>query len=662
MFCALKNRYCVGLITGLALSMSSANAERLALLPEPALEPMLESVFEQVVVTGTRTARLLSESPIPTDVLDSHAVKQITRASLEQTLNVLPGVDVTRSVKDGFNIQLQGFQGNDVAVLVDGLPIISPTGSASDFAQLSALNINRIEVVRGAASVLYGSNAFGGVVNIITDKTPQDQLRIIYDAGAFSENNQNDITQQASLIASKAWGDWGISATYQHIDDPAFARDNAGTTQAAQREANLLQTHKTFSVLHDDDRTQGYYQYNHLTESKTRLEALFPNGRSLSYFSDVDLRTHTAGLAHNNSSVKVRASRHNETSGNSGALRIANIEQVNADTQTSFLYQSVETVLGAHYYNQTLNQIKQDTTQEINHESVGGVEYFLQTEITLNPNWTVLAGLRLQKDEGFGYHHVKKIAFRFNKDLKEKSTFTWRANIGEAYKVPTLKERFFFFDHSNLGYIILGNNILNPEEGYSIGSHLEYTHTFLNADMRYSMNTHYAKKNNAIETVIDQTLTQQQGLLVSQYQNIGAIEVYGYDIGAAISTKKTNSNIEYNYLHAQDTLTKMRLPDRATHKIKANIDAYITPLNINWFLYLTYRKHVAPPENFDVIKDTDFEVSTNFYYNIKENFIMRIGLENIFNQIEEKNLNIDREFDSRSPVGRYAFLSFELDL
>jgi outer membrane receptor for ferrienterochelin and colicins len=125
---------------------------------------------EHIVVTGTRTAKLLSNSPVLVDVIDGGTIAKISQGTLAQALNYIPGIVIKRSVKDGYNIQMQGFDGDHVLVLIDGQPIVSPTGSSADLDQIPASNIAQIEIIRGAASVMYGSAAIGGVIPITQTK------------------------------------------------------------------------------------------------------------------------------------------------------------------------------------------------------------------------------------------------------------------------------------------------------------------------------------------------------------------------------------------------------------------------------------------------------------------------------------------------------------
>ncbi|MCP5008460.1 MAG: TonB-dependent receptor plug domain-containing protein, partial [Aestuariibacter sp.] len=99
---------------------------------------------ETIVVTGTRSPKALYTSPVNVEIIEQATIERLSRGTLRQLLEVMPGVVVTRSRKDGYNIQLQGFSADRVLVLMDGQPLISPTGSAVDLDQISVNNIKQI--------------------------------------------------------------------------------------------------------------------------------------------------------------------------------------------------------------------------------------------------------------------------------------------------------------------------------------------------------------------------------------------------------------------------------------------------------------------------------------------------------------------------------------
>lgn len=109
-----------------------------------AFSVLAEGDLERVVITGTRTPKLLASSPVKVDVVDKEDIARLSKGTLRQVLEVMPGVVVRRSQKDGYNVQLNGFNGDHVLVLINGQPFISPTGSSVDLDQISVANIKQL--------------------------------------------------------------------------------------------------------------------------------------------------------------------------------------------------------------------------------------------------------------------------------------------------------------------------------------------------------------------------------------------------------------------------------------------------------------------------------------------------------------------------------------
>lgn len=122
--------------------------------------------LDAVVVTATRTMKQIQEVPSSVSVVTAKDIEERNITSVPEALQTLPGVYKSQAIQGG--IQLRGFGSGDILVLVDGLQMNYPFNSTVDWEMIPVENIERIEVVRGAGSSLYGGHAVGGVVNIIT--------------------------------------------------------------------------------------------------------------------------------------------------------------------------------------------------------------------------------------------------------------------------------------------------------------------------------------------------------------------------------------------------------------------------------------------------------------------------------------------------------------
>ena len=136
-----------------------------------------ESVYEltPVVVTATKTAESAEKVPASVSVVTAKEIAAHNYSSTAQALGQLPGVYLS-PVGDG-GISMRGFGSADILVIVDGQPINNGWNGAVDWSMIPIQNIERIEVVRGAASSLYGGRAVGGVIQIITKKSKDEGLQ-----------------------------------------------------------------------------------------------------------------------------------------------------------------------------------------------------------------------------------------------------------------------------------------------------------------------------------------------------------------------------------------------------------------------------------------------------------------------------------------------------
>ena len=131
--------------------------------------------MEQVVVTGTRTRKTLAQSPVLTKVVNKVELKEAGAVTALDALEYsMPGVQFSPDAH-GDNLQIQGLDNDYILVLVDGERMVGETRGNVNFERLNAEEIERIEIVNGASSVLYGSNAIGAVINIITKNGRQEK-------------------------------------------------------------------------------------------------------------------------------------------------------------------------------------------------------------------------------------------------------------------------------------------------------------------------------------------------------------------------------------------------------------------------------------------------------------------------------------------------------
>lgn len=148
-----------------------------------------ESLLDRVIVSGSRNAAPLSESGSTVSVITGEELEQQQIRIVSDVLRQVPGIAVSRSGPVGAltQVRIRGAEANQTVVLIDGIKINDPFTSEVDFAHLLAAEIDRIEILRGPQSVLYGSEAIGGVISIFTKRgAPGTQVAANLEGGSFS--------------------------------------------------------------------------------------------------------------------------------------------------------------------------------------------------------------------------------------------------------------------------------------------------------------------------------------------------------------------------------------------------------------------------------------------------------------------------------------------
>jgi vitamin B12 transporter len=172
------------------------------------------SEVDQIVVTAGRTADKLSDVPVSMTVIDAETLRERQTVVVSDLLSRTPGVTVTRNggVGGSTQVRIRGAESDQTVVLIDGVKLSDPsaTGSGYNFANLLAGDVSRIEVLRGPQSTLWGSQAIGGVINMITE-TPRGDLST---KATVEGGSRSTFYSRAGVGAGGDWGGWRLAAGY----------------------------------------------------------------------------------------------------------------------------------------------------------------------------------------------------------------------------------------------------------------------------------------------------------------------------------------------------------------------------------------------------------------------------------------------------------------
>jgi iron complex outermembrane receptor protein len=183
------------------------------------------TTLEEVVVTATKTEEERKNVPNSIILMDEMDIQESSANSLGELLANELGVDWRTKGNYGGaveEIHIRGMSGNATQVFVNGVSINSPSVGVADVSRIPLNNIERIEVVKGSGSLLYGSGAMGGTVNIITKRPKKEKIDLRADAGYGSYDTYQLSAEQGMF----AWGDFGYYLTANRRETDGF-RDNS---------------------------------------------------------------------------------------------------------------------------------------------------------------------------------------------------------------------------------------------------------------------------------------------------------------------------------------------------------------------------------------------------------------------------------------------------
>ncbi len=217
----------------------------------------------QVVVTATKTERILSDVPIRTEVISSDEISAKGATNLYEALESVPGIRVEQqcSYCNFSDVRMQGLESGHVQILIDGQPLFTGVTSVYGLQQIPASMIDRIEVVKGPGSALYGSSAIAGVINVIT-KTPSEDPAFEVET-VFGEHRTN----KYSILGSYPTENVDVLIYAQRDEgDEIYDGEKPGSSHMLDRvwsRSNTLGTRLNFKdVIGEDKLTLGARIYS----------------------------------------------------------------------------------------------------------------------------------------------------------------------------------------------------------------------------------------------------------------------------------------------------------------------------------------------------------------------------------------------------------------
>lgn len=622
--------------------------------------------LNEVVVTGTATINKISTSPVAVDVISQRELQNTGSSTFIDAMTALsPSLSFTPNAM-GSNLQLNGLSNKYVLILVDGKKLAGDVSGNIDLSRINMYNIKRVEILKGAASSLYGSEAMGGVINIITQKREET-------ISASSDTRYAGHGQFSQAIGLDVNGKRLSSSTsYQRNQSDGWRLN----PQEILSNGDLKDTYKQpVNAFYSDILSQRF------TVNASDALSLYTEGslfdrklkRSTEYVYDMKYTDYSIGAG--------------------AKYLLKNKGMINLDMYTdNFEYLKVYTVDNGgfstgdedrqrrqKYYDVNLkgtfnvnnfNRITGGTQYQLNYldsqsdiadgsRDVYTLSFYAQDEIRLlDKKLQLVPGLRYVYNETFKNRFTPKLSVMY-----ALGHFKFRTSYSAGYKAPDLKYLFSNTESKAVGgkITLAQSNIdLKPESSNYYSINAEYTNGFINLSVSGYIND---VKDLIVLRDVEPFPAEYEGKFdnVKQYVNSSKAQIKGMDVNV-------NSDLGYNFTLGLG-YSYIDSKDYDTHKSLEKISKHTGTVNANWqkkwWLINSNINFNGRLQSKRYYKKEDgrninlWNLSTRHSINSAKNFTLEpgFGVENLFDFVDDRPYGVN--YATLSP-GRTLYVSLSI--
>ncbi len=514
--------------------------------------------LQSVTVTGTRTPKLLENTPVVTQVITADDIAKTDATNIKDVLlTELPGLEFTLSMNQQVSLSMQGLGGMAILFLVDGERMAGETLDNIDFQRISTDNIERIEIVKGAASALYGSNSVGAVINIITKKATEPwSLNLNTHFGSKYHEQRH-----GGALGVRS-GKWNSLTNVQTDGTHTYTLNGKDEGDQMTVYGNRQWNFKEKLTYQLNDHTSltgraGYYFHE-------RNSSAIANDRARDFSGGLRFLTTLAG--NNQLDIAYSFDRYDKSDYykeiKKDFIDYKNVQNSLRALYTHHLIDALALTVGGDAMIDYL--MTYQFTDDGNRKQYTA-DAFAQADWALSEHWNIVAGARADYFSKTGWKVTPKLAAMFRA-----GHLNVRGSYSGGFRAPTLKEMYMDFNMANI-FNIYGNPNLGAENSHSFALSGEY------AKSRYSFTAtaYYNIVNNEITTIWDKSLENGKGAMV--YQNIDGRNLLGVDVSLmARYPCGLGGKLSYSYFHEYTRHGKPNTSDTRPHTLTARLDYHKT--------------------------------------------------------------------------------------
>ncbi len=662
------------------------------------------ATLEKITVTTTRTEKSIGEIPVPIQVISKKFIQQTGSQKLidiltQQTGLILADNPLGQSLQGypnpfGSGIQLQGLDPAYTLILLDGEPLTGRNAGILNLGRIAVGNIKQIEIIKGPATSLYGSDALAGVINIITEKPVGNSTTLQINQASnntwgFTANQTIKKNRTSLQLFANRYSSNGYDldpAIYGKTVDPFHNYSFAAKMFYDITAKTQLQTSARFF-------TQTQFN-NYLVYTGSQPSAVDGNSKETDWGFNNQL------FHHFSKKVKLISRLYVTGYQNNAEVFLQDNKQL---FDRSYLHQFLlkpemqveigekrnqKFIAGAGYNYETIDANRYPEKKNFN-----AFYLFSQKEWLLNNKLNITVGGRLDKHSLYSLQFNPKLAVAY----KVKPKLSMNASIGTGFKAPDFRQQFLFFTNSLVGYTLLGanelaNGLVQLQQQGQIDQSINITpylgdHTLspeksvgINIGGRYTLHnkTNFTVNifRNDINNLIDRynlPFSKTNGQAIFSYVNVNKVFTQGFDVNInQILTQHFSLNAGYQYLKAKDKDVVRRIKnnevvkrDPVTYistyvstkdygglfnrsKHTANLQLFYSSINKTWNANIraNYRGRYGYSDiNGDNILDDSREYVAGYVLlnaaiskSFKQGFELQLGAENLLNHKDKDRL------------------------
>ena len=460
-----------------------------------------ETALNELVVTGSRYERQLKDVPVITRVISREEIETVNPVDFTTLLEyTLPGIQFYYNTMSQVpEITYQGMDAKAVLFLLDGERISGESGDSNiDYSRFNINDIERIEVVRGAASTLYDSRAIGGVINIITKKSVRPFTASMHTRYAGKKGQSYSASAGVNLhrFSSLTSFGWRKRDSYLVKDEQGKQKeiinpDGSVTKSKTDPIAFNIYGYSIMDISQKlsynfTDRFTGSARISYYTNKRDKYD----NARYYQRYRDLILSGKLKWQFADNQNLDLSYIRDNYIKDN---VYVDDDERVYGNVNSTIrLYYTG--MFGKHTLSGGVDLLREDMKHHFMKDTatvhMKQYSFCLQDDWQLTDKMNVVVGVRGDKGGSYRLHFTPKVSVLY-RPLK---TITLRAGYSQGYRIPNLKELYQEFNMGGMGIMMYGNKDLKPEEGTQISASVEYDYKGLNL----SVSTYHNRYKNKI--------------------------------------------------------------------------------------------------------------------------------------------------------------------